>query len=336
MSGCSRKRSRSRSATRSSARTAASRPARHTFCGNCGVALHALPKRSGKDAHVTEPTDPPRPTPPRLAAGDASTRLGGRGVLVGFAVVLGVILLLAAIVATLDRRARRAARLPARHRVRRPAARPATPTPRHVRPRPRRCRPRPPPCRPGPSASVPGRRGRARTSASSSSTPDLWAVDTSDGRRADLVFQGGVDALLIVAGRPGLGGQRGGLCRPLVQPRQRTRRPTCASTRSDKNAILGPSIGAIDGVGRTLCRDVDQPAGRDEPGRGEPRHRDRRADHGRGRPGRLEPRPADRHDRGSSTASAGRAEIVAQDLPLGAGRHDRRRARAPAARTVAR
>ncbi len=23
---------------------------RHTFCGNCGVALHALPKRSGKDA----------------------------------------------------------------------------------------------------------------------------------------------------------------------------------------------------------------------------------------------------------------------------------------------
>ena len=103
---------------------------------------------------------------------------------------------------------------------------------------------------------------------------DWWALDSSNGRSADLVYQG----------------RR---ATPSPHRRRRSRHPRrdpqayadrwldqlkkfapdLKADASEKNAILGPEIGFVDGIGRHLRRIVDQPAigddaGRDRHGRG--------------------------------------------------------------------
>ena len=208
----------------------------------------------------TAPSDAPG-VAPRSATGDATSRLGGRGVLIGFALLLGAFLLLAAVAAAL---------------IDAPDA--------------------PPDCQPGtecggpppaadanastvPAAALPtsqptlppGTIGiRAGTPWTSTDFgfefeyDDLWAVDTSDGRRADLVFQGGVDALLIVAGVPAADASAEAYADRwfgLVQSEAADLR----NDSSDRNAILGPSIGTVDGVGRTYAGTWASPQGATTP-----------------------------------------------------------------------
>ena len=101
--------------------------ARHTFCGECGIALRALPKRrtATPDAPDASPIrrPPPRPTtrsrtavswrtgsssdhpfpssgrPHWAPPGDEPARLRGRSVVVGFALLLGVCLVVAVVLA---------------------------------------------------------------------------------------------------------------------------------------------------------------------------------------------------------------------------------------------
>jgi hypothetical protein len=214
---------------------------------------------------VTDPTVPSDPVaaPPRSAAGDASSRLGGRGVLIGFALVLGVFLLLAAIAAAL---------------IDAPDAPPDCPPGTECGGPPpagdaNASTPREPTVAlpPAPAALPPGTVGiRAGTPWTSTEFgfefeyPELWAVDTSDGRRADLVFQGGVDALLIVAGVPAADASAEAYADRwfnLVKDQAADLR----IDSSDKNAILGPSIGAIDGVGRTYAGTWTTPQGATTP-----------------------------------------------------------------------
>lgn len=216
---------------------------------------------------MTEPIDPAAPTPPpasvspwrpaaapRSAAGDAPTRLGARRLLIGFAVVLGAILLLAAIVAALS----------------------AAPAP------PPNCQPGtecggPPPAVEGQASPVapPG----AETPASPGAIPPgtigiragtpwintalgfqfeysaWWAVDTSntDPSEVDFIYQGtSGDGLLIVssvptteAGTQAFADRWFGLLRDWA--------PDLKVDDSEQNAVLGPEIGFIDGVGRTYA-----------------------------------------------------------------------------------
>lgn len=211
---------------------------------------------------MTEPIEPAAaPAPPRVAAGDTGSRLGGRGVLVAFAVVLGVILLIAAIAATL---------------IDAPDAPPECPPGTE-------CGGPPPggeanaasvpigviPI--GPAAVPPGTVGiRAGTPWKSTDFgfefeyPDLWAVDTSDGRRADLVFQAGVDALLIVAAVPASEASAEAYADRWFGF-VRAEAPDLRIDPTDKNAILGPSIGAVDGVGRSYAGSWASPQGATTP-----------------------------------------------------------------------
>jgi hypothetical protein len=81
---------------------------------------------------------------------------------------------------------------------------------------------------------------------------DWWSVDGSDGSRADLVFEGPADALLIVDSVPTseagpeafadrwfgvIGGEA----------------PDLRLDTGERNAILGPSIGFVDGIGRSYA-----------------------------------------------------------------------------------
>ena len=220
----------------------------------------------GQDVAVTEPMDPapahsPAAAAPRVAAGDTGSRLDRRGVLVAFALALGVILIIAAIAATL---------------IDAPDAPPDCPPGTECG--------GPPPAADAKPASVPFSVIPARPAALPPGTigiragtpwkstdfgfefeyPDLWAVDTSDGRRADLVFQAGVDALLVVAGVPASEASTEAYADrwfDLVQAQA----PDLRIDTTDKNAILGPSIGTVDGVGRTYAGSWVSPQGATTP-----------------------------------------------------------------------
>jgi hypothetical protein len=183
------------------------------------------------------------PGTPRSAAGDASSRLSARRLVLGFAVVLGAILLIAAIAATLT-------------------TAPISP----------------PDCQPGTECGGPPP-GGAETPASPAALPpstigiragtpwinsalgfqfeytDWWKVDTSntDTSEVDLAYQGtSGDGLLIVsavpttdAGPQEFSDRWFGILRDWA--------PDLAADESEKNAILGPSIGFINGIGRTYA-----------------------------------------------------------------------------------
>lgn len=191
------------------------------------------------------------PAAPRAAAGDAGTRLSRRGVLIGFAVVLGTILLIAAIVSVLAE----------------------APEP-------------PPDCQPGtecggpppaaeasdapehPSAVPPGTVGiRAGTPIINSELgyqfeySDWWAIDPSvnDPREVDLIYQGtSGDGVLIVAAVPS---NESGVQAYAAQWTNLLKdwAPDLQADESEKNAILGPSIGFIDGVGLTFAGSRSSP-----------------------------------------------------------------------------
>ena len=199
---------------------------------------------------MTEPADPAPAPLPRSAVGDATTRLSGRTVMVGFTLVLGTILLLAAIGAILADAPEPPPECPPGTECGGPPAGDAeastVPAPTGAAPT-------------SPAALPPGTVGiRAGTPWKSTDHgfefeySDLWAVDTSDGSRADLVFQGSADALLIVASVPTteagpeayadrwfsiVGGEA----------------PDLRVDAGEKNAILGAGIGFIDGIGRSYA-----------------------------------------------------------------------------------
>ena len=209
---------------------------------------------------MTEPSGPVAPAP-RSATGDATTRLGGRRVLIGFVVVLGAFLLLAAVAAALIDAPDAPPDCPPGTECGGPppggnANASTIPAPTAV---------------PTPAALAAGTIGiRAGTPWASTDLgfefeyPDLWAVDTSDGRRADLVFQGNADALLIVAGVPASEASAEAYADrwfSLVKEQASDLR----TDPSDKNAILGPSIGTVDGVGRTYAGTWTSPQGATTP-----------------------------------------------------------------------
>jgi hypothetical protein len=225
---------------------------RHTFCGNCGISLHALPKGQAPAAPADAPgaaAPPPSSAVPRSGVGDAGTRLTKRGVLIGFAVVLGAILLIAAVAAVVG----------------------DAPEP-------------PPDCQPGtecggppteesearfrPSAVPPGTVGiRAGTPVINSELgyqfeySDWWAIDTSvtDPREVDLIYQGtSGDGILIVAAVPS---NEAGVQAYAAQWTNLLRdwAPDLQADESEKNAILGPSIGFVDGLGLTFAGSRSSP-----------------------------------------------------------------------------
>jgi len=230
---------------------------RHTFCGNCGISLHALPK--GKAAVATTPTPPPAvadattavpqqlSAAPRSGAGDAGTRLTKRGVLIGFGAALGVILLIASIVAVLA----------------------DAPEP-------------PPDCEPGTECGGPPPAGEVdRPAAVPQGTvgiragipivngelgyqfeySDWWAIDPSvnDPREVDLIYQGtSGDGILIIAAVPsGEAGVQAYTARWTNLLRDWA--PDLQADDSEKNAILGPSIGFVDGTGLTFAGSRSSP-----------------------------------------------------------------------------
>jgi hypothetical protein len=207
---------------------------------------------------MTEPADPsampsasPPQSGPRAAAGDAGTRLSRRGVLTGFGVILGLILLIAAIVAVLAD----APEPP-------PDCQPGTecggpPPAAEVDPS---ASPSDPPERP--SAVPPGTVGiRAGTPVINSQLgyqfeySDWWAVDTSneDPREVDLVYQGtSGDGLLIVAAVPSSEASVQAYAADWTN-QLKDWAPDLQVDDSEKNAILGASIGFVDGLGFTFA-----------------------------------------------------------------------------------
>jgi hypothetical protein len=207
---------------------------------------------------MTEPIDPDA-APSRAAAGDAGSRLGGRGVLVGFAVVLGVFLLIAAIAATLIDAPDAPPDCP-------PGTECSGPPPGGEASRaPAAILPTSPPALPPDTVGI-----RAGTPWKSTDFgfefeyPDLWAVDSSDGRRADLDFQAGVDALLIVAAVPAAEASAEAYADRWFG-NVRAEAPDLRIDPTDKNAILGPSIGTVDGVGRSYAGSWSTPQGATTP-----------------------------------------------------------------------
>ena len=90
---------------------------------------------------------------------------------------------------------------------------------------------------------------------------DWWAVDSSDGRSADLVFQGAGDAELIVAGVPASEASPQAYADHWFGELQKWAPDIKADGRA-KNEILGPAIGFVDGIGRTYAGSKSEPAGR--------------------------------------------------------------------------
>ncbi len=236
---------------------------RHTFCGNCGISLHALPKGRAPVAvpeasPATEPLDPSgAPTREGSGAGDAATRLSRRGVLTGFAVVLGAIIMIAAIVAVLAD----APEPP-------PECEPGTecggpPPAAEVDPS---AVPSDPPERS--SAVPPGTVGiRAGTPVINSELgyqfeySEWWAIDPSvkDPREVDLIFQGtSGDGVLVVAAVPA---NEAGAQAYAAQWTSLLKEwaPDLQADDSEKNAILGPSIGFVDGIGLTFAGSHSSP-----------------------------------------------------------------------------
>jgi hypothetical protein len=81
---------------------------------------------------------------------------------------------------------------------------------------------------------------------------DWWSVDSSDGSRADLVFQGPAEALLIVdsvptseAGPEAFANRWFGVIGGEA--------PDLRLDTGERNAILGPGIGFVDGIGRSYA-----------------------------------------------------------------------------------
>lgn len=200
---------------------------------------------------MTGPIDPRRST--WAAAGDAPTRLGTRRLLIGFALVLGAVLLFAAISIFLSD----AAESP-------PTCQPGT-----------ECG-APPPAAAGQSAAA---SQNAQTPASPASIPpgtigilagtpwtntqlgfefeytDWWAVDTSntDPSEVDLVYQGTAgDGLLIVAGVPTSQATPTAYADTWFS-QLRDWAPDLKVDATPRNAVLGPEIGFIDGIGRTYA-----------------------------------------------------------------------------------
>jgi len=191
---------------------------------------------------------------PRSAAGNAPTRLDARTLLIGFALVLGAILLIAAAGATLS----------------------DAPEP-------------PPDCQPGTECGGPPAAGGTEPSPAASLEPsvpaspgavspgtvgiragrpsinrdlgyqfeysDWWAIDTSntDPAETDLTYQGTAgDGVLIVAAVPTTGaGPQAYADRWFAMLKEWA--PDLKVDDRAKNAILGPEIGFIDGVGRTYA-----------------------------------------------------------------------------------
>lgn len=206
---------------------------------------------------MTDPIEPPR-----VASGDTGTRLTGRAVVVAFGVALAVVLVIAAAVAVLGQ----------------------TPEP-------------PPDCQTGmdcggppPAAEVssmptaapdpgivpapPSAAGavgiRAGTPWHSSDLAyefefsDWWSVDSSDGRSADLFFEGNGDAELIVAGVPASEASPQAYADHWFSELQKWAPDIKADSRS-RNEILGPSIGFVDGIGRTYAGSKTSPQGATSP-----------------------------------------------------------------------
>ncbi len=194
----------------------------------------------------------PPPAAARSAAGDAGSKLSSRGVLAGFAIVLGAILLIAAIVATLsdapepppDCQPGTECGGPPPGNELEPSASPAGQGPEH-------------------SAAVP-----PATIGVRAGTPfinrdlgfqfeysDWWAIDPSvnDPREVDLIYQGtSGDGVLIVAGVPTTEASPAAYADRWFGTLQEWA-PDLKADESEKNAILGPSIGFIDGIGRTYA-----------------------------------------------------------------------------------
>jgi hypothetical protein len=202
-------------------------------------------------ADTTPPPSPAVQPSRRAAAGDAGTKLNRRGVLIGFTVVLGAILVIAAIVAMLAD----APEPP-------PDCQPGT-----------ECGGPPPAAEVDPSAvpSEPPERPSAvpaGTVGIRAGTPvingqlgyqfeysDWWAIDSSndDPREVDLVYQGtSGDGLLIVAAVPS--GEASVQAYAADWTNQlKDWAPDLQADDSEKNAILGPSIGFVDGLGLTFA-----------------------------------------------------------------------------------
>jgi len=81
---------------------------------------------------------------------------------------------------------------------------------------------------------------------------DWWAVDSSDGSRVDLVFQGPADALLIVASVAASEATPEALADHWFD-QVRAEAPDLRVDAGEPNAILGPAIGFVDGIGRTYA-----------------------------------------------------------------------------------
>jgi hypothetical protein len=191
---------------------------------------------------MTEPPhpSPTPPAPPRAAAGDAGTRLSRRGVVTGFAIVLGVILLVAALAAVMAD----APEPP-------PDCEPGV-----------ECGGPPPPAGESPAEVPPGTVGiRAGTPVVNSELgyqfeySDWWAIDTSntDTSETDLVYQGNAgDGLLIVAAVPS---SEAGVQAYAAEWTNKLKdwATDLQADDSEQNAILGPSIGFVDGVGYTFA-----------------------------------------------------------------------------------
>lgn len=93
---------------------------------------------------------------------------------------------------------------------------------------------------------------------------DWWAVDSSDGRSADLFFQGNGDAELIVAGVPASEASAQAYADHWFGELQKWAPDIKADSRS-KDEILGPSIGFVDGIGRTYAGSKTSPQGATSP-----------------------------------------------------------------------
>jgi hypothetical protein len=80
----------------------------------------------------------------------------------------------------------------------------------------------------------------------------LWKVDTADGSRVDLVFQGRADAVLTVASVAASDASAEVYANRWADT-VRSDAPDLRVDDREKNEILGPMIGFVDGVGRTYA-----------------------------------------------------------------------------------
>jgi hypothetical protein len=197
--------------------------------------------------------------PRRPVAGDEGAQLGQRRVIILFAAAIGLILVLAAIGAIIG-----------------PGPEP------------------PPDCQPGSECGGPPEAGASFAPVPTVAAPspitlppdtigiraglpwtsadhgfqfeysDLWSIDSSDGSRVDFDFQGPGDAVLIVAS----------VAATEASPAAYADRwlgivgeeaPDLRVDAGQRNAILGPEIGFIDGIGRTYAGTWASPQGATEP-----------------------------------------------------------------------